>query len=103
MPEFVINGERFAIGFEETTTHPGIFFPYLAVKNGTSWDIIRRRDPMWSDIQEDITPEKMADLIVSDFNQVIAERSGQPVSWIDRLKLIFDTRLAVEMHRLVLT
>lgn len=96
---FTIKGIDFKVGLYPTDKigFPDIYYPALYQKVGTEWIQVDRRDEMWKDIQEDMSPSFMAQLILDDFNKTIKQITGgtQAMTWIQQLAKIFQENLVV--------
>lgn len=71
---FTVDGTEFFTGLFNINNpdFPNIVYASLLAKEDGVWVEIDKRDPMWDDQQEDITPELMASLIIKDFNITLA-------------------------------
>lgn len=84
---------------------PEVVYPALLRQTGAStWEVLDKREPMWSDIKETIDPATMLDLIINDFNLTIAGLSGQPAeTYEQKLARLLTTKVTVVNNQLVLS
>ena len=97
-------GMTFTQGCTTLTTQPFLTSttPSLLHKEAGVWVEVDKRDGMWKDIQEDIDPVTMINLIVSDFNQTIITISGgtPTLTWNQKLAKLFREGLVVDQGAL---
>jgi len=103
--EFELNNNSYFIGLFsiENPEHPGILYPALLRKEAAGWVEIDKRQALWNDIQEDVTPGLMATHIIKDFNVTLEAEVGTPMTWNQKLAAIFRLRLALVNNQLEIT
>lgn len=101
---FSIESEDYSIGLYSINNpdFPDIVYPSLRKNVNGTWVEIDKREPLWSDLQEDFTPERMASLIINDFNKTLAEQGGGSLTWNEKLAEIFQMHLEVVGNQLVI-
>lgn len=97
---FAIGKNQFFAGLFDfdPVKFPGIVTPKLLIKNGTTWELVKAYDTIWKDVQEDIfpNPDDLAVSIVNNFNKELEKyQEGGELSYVDKLALIFQMRLAL--------
>jgi len=96
---FTIKGIEFKMGLYPTkiSNYPDIYYPALSQKVNGGWVEIDVRQEIWKDLQEDMEPSFMMNLILEDFNKTIKQTTGgtQEMTWIQKLARIFQEGLEV--------
>jgi len=97
---FTINNHEFYTGLFSINnpSFPDIYYPSLLHKEAGVWVEVDKRDGLWKDIQEDIDPLTMINLIVNDFNVTIKTISGgtPTLTWNQKLAKLFREGLVVD-------
>jgi hypothetical protein len=103
--KFTINGRDFALGLYEDSPekHPGILTPALLEKTGDGWKRIEVYDTLWEDIQNDVSPSLMANLIVKRFNTTLSELDVGPLTWNQKLAAILFLQTSIVNGQIVIT
>ena len=82
---------------------PDIVYPVLLKKNGTNWDKIDERQPIWKDQKDEIPVATMLSHIVKDFNLTINQLGNvvEP-TYNQKLATLISTKLSVVNNQLVI-
>lgn len=106
--EFQIGANTFYTGLftypADPISYPDILQPFLLIKNGSNWDVIDEYDALWTDLQEDITPDRMAVEIIKRFNKTLEQyTTGGAMTWNQKLIAIFQLRLVLVNQQIQIT
>ena len=102
--DFTLNGNDFSIGLYtlHDAPHNEILTPVMLIKNGAAWDEVSRYDSLWTDIQEDLGEEYLAESMIKKFNKELEKYSaGGEMSFNQKLGAIFLLRLALVGEQIV--
>lgn len=82
---------------------PNIVYAALLKKNGTAWEIIDQRLPIWQLSQEEIPVATMFSQIIKDFNMTVNLLGNvQELTYVQKLAQLISTKLTVVNNQLVI-
>ena len=103
--DFTIGANDFSIGLYalNVAPHEEILTPVMLLKNGAAWDEISRYDSLWTDLQDDLGVEYLAESMIKKFNKELEKYSaGGEMSFNQKLGAIFLLRLVLVGEQIVI-
>lgn len=103
--DFTTGGIDFSAGLYELdpVKYPEILTPILYMGSGSSLEIAKQYDTLWTDIQEDLGPEYLAGTMVKAFNIEITKITGGELTFNEKIAAIFQFRMVLVDGLLAIT
>ena len=103
--DFTIGANDFSIGLYtlHEAPHEEILTPVMLLKNGAAWDEVSRYDTLWTDLQEELSEEYLANSMIKKFNKDLEKYSaGGEMSFNQKLGAIFLLRMVLVDEQIVI-